>query len=112
MLVRLEMDEKRMTMAWFSGMPAWVAVAAVAAHLGAGFALGMLYFRSLWWSVNRLAGRGNLARLILPMIGRFLGIGAVLTLAALEGAWPLLAMATGVLVARVVILRRVREAAP
>ena len=41
------------------------------------------------------------------MIGRFALLGGLLTLASLEGAPPLLAMALGVLVARVVVMRRV-----
>jgi hypothetical protein len=46
------------------------------------------------------------------MLGRFALLGGLLTLAALRGAPQLLAMALGVLVARSVVLRRVRGAVP
>ena len=46
------------------------------------------------------------------MIGRFALLGVLLTLASLEGALPLLVMALGVLIARSVVMRRVREVAP
>jgi hypothetical protein len=46
------------------------------------------------------------------MIGRYALLGGLLTLASLEGALPLLMMALGVLIARSVVVRRVREAAP
>ena len=45
-------------------------------------------------------------------LGRFILLGGLLALAALEGALPLLAMALGVLIARPMVMRRVREAAP
>jgi F1F0 ATPase subunit 2 len=112
MLVRLEMDEKRMNIAWFDMMPAWVGMLALAVHLGAGFALGIVYFRSLWWSASRFAGRASLVAIIALMIGRFVVIGAILTLASLEGALPLLATALGVLIARFVVMTRIREATP
>jgi hypothetical protein len=41
------------------------------------------------------------------MVGRFALLGGLLTMASLEGALPLLAMALGVLVARFVVMRRV-----
>ena len=46
------------------------------------------------------------------MIGRFALLGGLLTLASLEGALPLLVMALGVFVARTVVMRSVRRAAP
>ena len=46
------------------------------------------------------------------MIGRFALLGGLLTLASLEGALPLLAMALGVFIARFAVMRRIREAAP
>ena len=38
---------------------AWVELS-VCRHLSAGFALGIMYFRSLWWSACRFGGRGSL----------------------------------------------------
>ena len=110
MLVRLEMDAKRMSVASFYPLPAWAVLLGLATHLGVGFGLGILYFRSLWWGTRRFAG--SIAAIIALMIGRFALIGGVLALAGLEGALPLLTMALGVLLARFAVIKGVREAAP
>ena len=94
----------------FDTLPPWAMVLGLAAHLGAGFGLGILYFRSLWWSACRLADRRSLVATIASMIGRFALIGGVLTLTSLEGALPLLTTALGVLTARFAAMNRVREA--
>jgi F1F0 ATPase subunit 2 len=112
MLVRLEMDAERMNLASFDLVPAWTVLVGPAAHLVVGFGLGILYFRSLWWSARRFAERGSLAAVIALMAGRFAVIGGALALASLEGALPLLTMALGVIVARFAVLKGVREAAP
>ena len=101
-----------MSIASFDVLPTWVGLLGLAAHLGVGFGLGIFYFRTLWWSASRFTGRGSLVATIALMIGRFVFIGGVLTLASLEGALPLLTMALGVLIARFVVMNRVREAAP
>jgi F1F0 ATPase subunit 2 len=111
MLVRLEMDAKRMNIPSFDHLPAWAALVGLAAHLAAGFALGILHFRSLWWSARRFGERGSLAAVIALMIGRFALIGGVLALVSLEGALPLLTVALGVLVARFAVTKSVQEAA-
>ena len=84
------------------------------AHLAAGFVLGVLYFRGLWWSARRFTGAcaGRCATTIALMIGRFALLAGLLTLASLEGALPLLVMTLGVLVARSAVMRRVREVTP
>ena len=46
------------------------------------------------------------------MVGRFALLGGLLTLASLEGALPLLMTALGLLIARPVVMREVREAEP
>jgi F1F0 ATPase subunit 2 len=112
MLVRLEMDEERMSIASFDMLPAWSEPLGLAAHLGAGLALGILYFRSLWWSACRFTSRGSLVPTIALMIGRLVLIGGVLTLASLEGALPLLMTTLGVLIARFAVMRGIREVAP
>jgi F1F0 ATPase subunit 2 len=111
MLVRLEMDEGRMSLLSFGGLPPWAMLLSLLAHLGAGIALGTLYFRGLWWNVRRFAAGGRIAVTIALTIGRFALLGGLLTLASLEGALPLLVMALGVLMARAVVMRRVRQAA-
>jgi len=83
-----------------------------AAHLTAGIVLGFFYFRSLWWNTRRFTGGRRVTTTIALMIGRYALLGGLLTLASLEGALPLLMMALGVLIARSVVVCRVREAAP
>ena len=91
----------------FDALPAWAMLASLAAHLAAGVALGLLYFHGLWRIARNLAGGGRVTTTIALMVGRFALLGGLLTLASLEGALPLLAMALGVLVARFVVMRRV-----
>jgi F1F0 ATPase subunit 2 len=112
MLVRLEMDEGRMSFISFNTLPGWTAPLALAIHFAAGIALGMLYFRGLWWNVRRLTGDGRVMTTIALMIGRFVLLGGLLALASLEGALPLLMMALGVLIGRSVVMRNTREATP
>ena len=112
MLVRLEMDEERMSLISFAGLPPWAMLLSLLAHLAAGIALGILYFRGLWRNVRRFAAGGRAAATIALMVGRFALLGGLLTLASLEGALPLLVMALGVLIARSAVMRRVRQAAP
>jgi F1F0 ATPase subunit 2 len=96
----------------YNALPAWAEVISLVAHLGAGVVLGILYFRGLWWSVRRFSDGGNLVATIALMIGRFVLLGGLMTLASLEGALPLLVLTLGVLAARAVVIRRVREVAP
>ncbi len=93
-------------------LPPWAALISLCAHLAAGSLLGLLYFRAVWWQTQRFASGGRLSTTIAMMIGRFLLLGGVLTLASLEGALHLLVTALGVLVARFAVMRQLREAAP
>jgi ATP synthase protein I len=99
---------KWMKSAWsfllFDSLPGWTKLFS----LGAGIVLGVFYFRGLWWNVRLFAGGGQAATAIIVMAGRFLLLGGLLTLASLEGAPPLLAMALGILAARSALIRRVR----
>ena len=102
-----------MSLAPFDTWPAWAALAVLAAHLAAGIGLGLLYFGSLWRGVRRFAAGGRVGpAAIALMLGRFAVLGAVLLLASREGALPLLLLALGVLIARPLVARRVRAAAP
>jgi F1F0 ATPase subunit 2 len=96
----------------FNALPAWAEVVSLVTHLGAGIVLGILHFRGLWWSVRRFFDGGNLVATIALMIGRFVLLGGLMTLASLEGALPLLVLALGVLAARAAVIRRVREVTP
>ena len=95
----------------FADLPPWAMLLSLAAHSAAGIGLGVLYFRSLWWNA---AGSPEAAANddIALMLGRFVLLGGLLTLASLEGALPLLMMALGVLIARSAMMRTIREAAP
>jgi F1F0 ATPase subunit 2 len=112
MLVGLEMDAERMTYLSFNGLPTWAMLLSLTVHLVAGVLLGIVYFRSLWWNARRFTAGGRVTTTIAVMIGRFVLLGLLLTLASLEGALPLLVMALGILIARSVVMRRIREVAP
>ncbi len=99
-----------MTLLAFGALPAWAAVASVAVHFAVGLALGRLYFHGLWRQTRRLVEGGATAATIALMIARFGLLGALLTLASLEGAAPLLALTLGVLIARRAVMRGVGEA--
>ena len=78
--------------------------------LAAGICLGLLYFGGLWWNARLLAEPGRVRLAITIIATRFAMLGGALALAALHGARPLLAMAAGILVARMLVMHRVRAA--
>jgi len=100
MLVGLEVDGQRMTFPMLS------------LHLVGGIAAGALYFGSLWWNATLFGGAGRVQTLIVSMAVRFVALGAILMAVSLEGAIPLLATASGVLIARTAVLYWVRLASP
>lgn len=77
--------------------------------LGFGFLLGWVFFRALWWTTRRMLGGGGGALLLACHVGRIALLAAGLLWAARLGAWPLLAMAGGITLARVATLRRIRN---
>ncbi len=81
----------------------------LALHLVGGAATGVLYFGSLWWNARLFERAGRVRTLLAGMAARFVLLGGVLTAASFEGATPLLVTAFGVLLARTVVLRRVRR---
>jgi F1F0 ATPase subunit 2 len=106
------MDEERMNPLAFHDLPLWAECLSLTAHLAAGIALGILYFRGLWWNTRLFASGGRVATTIALMAGRFILLGVVLAGASLEGALPLLTMALGILIARAAVMRLVRAAVP
>lgn len=80
--------------------------------LSAGFALGWMYFRGLWWNVCQFAGGGRALSFLFLAIGRFLVLAVALLLLSCAGPLPLLAAALGVLGGRFVTLRYVYHLAP
>ncbi len=101
-----------MSLPLFDAQPAWAELFSLAGHLAAGSVVGVLHFRSLWWTIRRLTGGDRMVTAIALMIGRFFLLGGLLTLASLEGALPLLMMGLGLLIGRSLVMRRTREAAP
>jgi F1F0 ATPase subunit 2 len=96
----------------FDALPASAEVVSLVIHLAAGIVLGILYFRGLLWSVRRFFNGSSLVATMALMIGRFVLLGGLMTLASLEGALPLLVLTLGVLAARAAVIRRVREVTP
>ncbi len=106
-----------MSLTWFDGvlgwgLHGWPVILVLAAHFAAGIGLGACYFGGLWWNACLLASGTRLAAAIGLIIGRFVLLAGCLTLASLEGALPLLLMALGVVLARPLVMRRVRATAP
>ncbi|MCW6513139.1 ATP synthase subunit I [Lichenifustis flavocetrariae] len=96
--------------AWaYHGWPSWAVAASFAAYFAGGLALGGLHFGGLWWNTRLFADGGRLTLAMAAMLGRIVFLGGVLTLVSFEGAPPLLATATGVLLARAVVTRRTRR---
>jgi F1F0 ATPase subunit 2 len=90
----------------------WLAAGLLCLEFAAGIGLGLIYFRTLWWTTQRLCTDGRPVLVITLMIGRFALLGGMLYFASLAGALPLLAVASGILLARALVLRHVRAAAP
>lgn len=89
----------------------WRVATLLVAHFGLGLLAGTLYFRALRRAAGRLIAGASLGGALRDGAARFAGLGAVLCLAAHEGAAPLLCMAAGVLLARFAMLRAPRESA-
>jgi F1F0 ATPase subunit 2 len=105
-----------MSLTWFDGLPSWglhgwLVIPILAAHFAAGIGLGACYFGGLWWNACLFASGARLVAAIGLIIGRFVLLAGVLTLASLEGALPLLLMALGVVLARPLVMRRVKATA-
>lgn len=97
-----------MSMFSFANLPYWAMCLSLALHLVAGMALGVLYFYGLWWNIRLYTSGRNTAMVLALGIGRMACVAGLLVLASLEGALPLLASALGMLIARFMVMRRVR----
>ena len=86
-------------------------VLSFALGLVAGLALGLCYFRSLWWVVQRLAGGTGVTGAIAVEVARFTGLAAILLLAARMGAAPLLGLGLGLVCSRPLVTRNVASGA-
>ena len=90
-------------------MSAGLAIAAAFALIvGVGF--GIFHF-GLLHNITRHFLAGRLPAVVGLQVGRLLLLGAVLATAAWFGALPLLACFAGVLIGRLIVLRRAKEEA-
>jgi len=96
----------------FDSLPLHIAPIVLAAHVLVGAGAGAIFFRALWWNTRIMIGGGSVGTAVALLAGRFLLLGALLTLSALEGGAPLLAAATGVFVGRFLTLRSFENSKP
>lgn len=89
-------------------VPSLAMVLGLVAYFAAGVGLGVVYFNAIWWNARLFARNGFGVAAMALVVGRFVLLGGALTLASLQGAGPLLAMALGVLVVRPIVMRRHR----
>ncbi len=75
--------------------------------LAVGGLLGLFHFGALWWNVGYLAN-GSVLRALVVQLLRFAVLAGALYGVAQLGALVLLSAAIGILVARSLILRRVK----
>ena len=106
------MDEERMSLPSFESLPAWAVLHSVLRHTAVGIALGVLYFRGLWWNARHFIGGAAQRRRLRLMVGRFVLGGRCFAggLRAWRGAPPL--WHSWVAHARSAGIRRIRETAP
>ncbi len=89
---------------------AWTALLAVA-HFALGVTLGLVYFRTVWWSARRLAANTP-SWTVAGMAGRLALLASALALISVEGAAALLATGAGLLAGRAIVLHSVQAATP
>ncbi|MBU0908996.1 MAG: ATP synthase subunit I [Proteobacteria bacterium] len=85
----------------------------LAAMLVIGFAVGLVYFQGLWLTLSRYSGQKNLgSKLLLSFLIRLtLAIGIFYY--SMQDDWQrLILLLIGFLIARQVMIRRLREPAP
>ncbi len=81
-------------------------VAPVPLWLGLGLSAGMAYWAALRWSVGILVGSRSVALPAALQLLRLAAIGTALTVVATRWGWPaLLLFATGLMLARVLVVR-------
>jgi len=105
MLVGLALDAEALMFVLHREIVGWALAPWLAAHIGFGVLAGLLYFRALRRATDIFAGGGGAGGALLLGGARFAALGLVLFIAAREGAWPLLCMAAGVMLARYATLR-------
>jgi F1F0 ATPase subunit 2 len=91
----------------FGHLPLWTLGLA---YFGLGLALGILYFRGVWWNVRLFADGRRAAIAIALGLVRFALLAGVLAAVSREGALPLLLTALGLLIARPIVMRTAGKA--
>jgi F1F0 ATPase subunit 2 len=74
-------------------------------HFFAGVVAGVVFFRALRWGARLLVEGGPVSTVFALTLGRFLLVGALLFLAARQGAGPLMAASVGIFVGRFFVMR-------
>jgi N-ATPase, AtpR subunit len=77
-----------------------------------GLGGGALYFYAVWRNIRMLAHGAGMGKAIFAMFGRFALMALALGLASRGGPGPLLAAASGILLARLVVVRRLKDRTP
>lgn len=95
---------------WLTATDLKILLPMLALHLAVGTGVGIVHFRAVAESAKALTGGGSVWWVIALIVGRLVLTGAVLAVAALEGAPQLIAVAAGLLVGRFIVMRRAREA--
>lgn len=81
-------------------------LASTVGWLAAGTVIGAVHFLSLRWNVRKLATGRSFFPVMAVQIGRFAAMAVLLAaIVRTSGALPLLAVASGILVARTVFVR-------
>ena len=88
-------------------LPSW---GSLIIALAAGLLVGIVHFASLRRNADLYVQQGKLWGAILVQLARLSLVVLILSAAAWAGAGPLLAAASGVLIARAAVLRRYRPA--
>lgn len=92
---------------FFNDLP----TAALALAFTAGLAVGWFFFAGLWWTVRRLATARNPALLTLGSLALRMGVSLGVLYLVMAGDWRRLAAAVaGVVVVRLILVRRLRPA--
>jgi len=91
--------------------PGWIFVLQMAAFFLLGIGGGALYLYAAWMSVQLLAKGAYMGKAMIAMTCRFGLLALALGLVSQRGAGPLLVAASGVFVARSLILLRLKDRA-
>ncbi|MDR3375930.1 MAG: ATP synthase subunit I [Ancalomicrobiaceae bacterium] len=90
----------------------WPDLAVLGAWASLGFVVGAVYFRALWRTTLWLTEAGHGAATAALTVLRLALLVGSLVVATLQGPLPLMATALGLIVAKIVVVRRVKGTTP